>query len=92
MDKKKFIIVLTTILAIISLIALISGFLFWLQWNKSNKPLNESQKNTENSNNLQESASKNVVPAFQTNPLENKPDVNPANKANPFIKIKTNPF
>ncbi|MDO8552652.1 MAG: hypothetical protein Q7S01_03955 [bacterium] len=25
-------------------------------------------------------------------PLENKPDINPADKANPFKSVKTNPF
>lgn len=27
-----------------------------------------------------------------TNPLNNKPDINPVDKSNPFRSIKTNPF
>lgn len=41
---------------------------------------------------ITESATKGVLPSIETNPLENKPDVNPADKANPFTNIKTNPF
>lgn len=33
------------------------------------------------------------LPAYGTdNPLEKKPDLNPAAKTNPFSNIKTNPF
>ncbi len=41
---------------------------------------------------ITDSATKGVLPSLQTNPLEDKPDINPADKANPFKDIKTNPF
>lgn len=34
----------------------------------------------------------NVLPSVSTNPLENNPNINPADQTNPFKKIKTNPF
>ena len=33
-----------------------------------------------------------VLPSVSTNPLDNKPDINPADQTNPFKNIKTNPF
>lgn len=41
---------------------------------------------------LSESATQGVLPSIQTNPLEDKPNINPADKANPFTHIETNPF
>lgn len=41
---------------------------------------------------LIEGAAKGTLPSLETNPLESKPDLNPADKANPFKDIKTNPF
>ena len=37
-------------------------------------------------------APQNNLPSINNNPLENKPDLNPASKANPIKDIKTNPF
>ncbi len=80
------------IIAIILLIALgIAGYFYWINFKKS-----ETKNALENAGNTAEditnSATKGVLPSIQINPLENKPDVNPANKANPFTNIKTNPF
>ncbi len=41
---------------------------------------------------ISESATQGVLPSIDTNPLENKPDINPADKVNPFKDVKTNPF
>ncbi len=41
---------------------------------------------------ITESATQGTLPAIETNPLENKPDINPADKANPYKDVKTNPF
>lgn len=37
-------------------------------------------------------ATQGVLPEINTNPLEEKPDLNPADKANPFKNVETNPF
>ena len=39
-----------------------------------------------------ESSLKGILPKIGVNPLENKPDINPADKFNPFKNIKINPF
>lgn len=41
---------------------------------------------------ITQEATQGVLPSINTNPLENKPDINPADKANPFKNIETNPF
>lgn len=37
-------------------------------------------------------AAKGTLPEIQTNPLDDKPDLNPIDKTNPYSNIKTNPF
>jgi flagellar basal body-associated protein FliL len=39
-----------------------------------------------------ETVKEEVLPSMSTNPLDNKPDVNPINQVNPFNNVKTNPF
>jgi len=75
-DKKTLIIII-----VIILIALGAGGYFY--WSK--KTNTETEKIIENS-------TKGALPSINTNPLENKPDINPADKANPYKNIKTNPF
>lgn len=53
----------------------------------------KSVKNRENQLNSQaEDATKGVLPSFSNNPLEGKPNLNPAENSNPIKEIKTNPF
>jgi hypothetical protein len=33
-----------------------------------------------------------IIPSTSTNPLDNKPNINPIDQTNPFKNIKTNPF
>lgn len=39
-----------------------------------------------------ESTNGEVVPTTSTNPLDNKPNINPIDQTNPFNNVKTNPF
>ncbi|MDP2665579.1 MAG: hypothetical protein Q8P23_02980 [bacterium] len=39
-----------------------------------------------------DAAMQGVLPSIGTNPLTNKPDINPTSKTNPFTSVKTNPF
>lgn len=71
-------IIFSLIFAVIVFIAL--GFIFLKP--KSEKPA--EVLNNDATTNLGESTS--------TNPMNNKPDINPVNKSNPFSSIKTNPF
>lgn len=41
---------------------------------------------------ITESATQGALPSIGANPLENKPNVNPVDTANPFKNIKINPF
>ncbi len=84
--KKETLIIIATVL-LIGLI--VGGSFLWNNWKKSNSILEKASKAADK---IIESATKGVLPSIGTNPLENKPDVNPADKANPFKNIKTNPF
>lgn len=86
---KKIILILIAAVLLIGLI--IGGYLGWEKWKefKVNKSLDKAGDAAEK---LIEDATKGVLPSIGVNLLENKPDVNPADKANPFKDIKTNPF
>ena len=90
MNKKTLIIMIVAIL----IIALGAGGYFY--WSKKAKTKSGTTKTLEQisdtAQKVTESATKGVLPSLETNPLENKPDLNPADKANPYKNIKTNPF
>ncbi|MEK9153266.1 MAG: hypothetical protein AAB723_01555 [Patescibacteria group bacterium] len=91
MDKK----IIIAIVAIVLLIGLgVGGYLYWNSQKKSESTpaTNAIEKAGEAAVQITEEATKGVLPSIETNPLENKPDVNPASQANPIKDIKTNPF
>ncbi len=93
---KKIIVAIIIAVAVILLAGLaVGGYYGWKIW-KGGSSLSSEIKILEEIGNaaekITESALKGVLPSIQTNPLENKPDLNPADKANPFKNIKTNPF
>ncbi|MDP2638994.1 MAG: hypothetical protein Q8P06_02390 [Candidatus Azambacteria bacterium] len=75
------------IVAVVLIIGLAVGYYFW-----RNSTFSKSNNAGETADKITESATKGVLPSIGTNPLESKPDVNPADKANPFKNIITNPF
>lgn len=77
MNKKTLVIIIIAVI----LIALGAGGYFY--WNKKTKT---------DTGKIIENATKGALPSINTNPFENKPDINPADKANPYKNIKTNPF
>ncbi len=89
MNKKTLILIIAVIL-IITLA--IGGYFYWSKKAKENLGTKDLEKIGEAAEKLTEDATKGVLPSLQTNPLENKPDINPADKANPYKNIKTNPF
>lgn len=90
MKKKTFLIMS---IAAILLVALgIVGYLYLTKWRIAIAGKDALEKTGEAAEKLVEDASKGVLPDIGANPLENKPDVNPVDKANPFKDIKTNPF
>jgi len=82
MNKK---IVFSAIFIVIVLNVL--GYVFYKS--KNMKPTKEPNLSgtAENPSSLSESTSTNSI-----NPMDNKPDINPSDKSNPFSSIKTNPF
>lgn len=88
MNKKTVIIIISIVL----LLALATGgYIYWsnLRESKAKSALENAGDAAEK---IKDSATKGVLPSLGTNPLENKPDINPADKANPFKDIKINPF
>lgn len=86
MDKnKKLILIGIVALAII----IVAGYFVWQEYKTEEDSLEKAGEAAEK---ITESATKGTLPSIQTNPLENKPDVNPADKANPFKDVYKNPF
>jgi len=89
MNNKNHRLILLTI--VILIVFVVSGYIYW-----KNKQSNAGEKAIDKAGNASEkitdSATKGVLPSVGANPLENKPDINPADKTNPFKNIKTNPF
>lgn len=91
MSKKA---IYISIVAVSLAILATLGYFGWIKWKEyklspEDKVLNSAG---DSANKITESATKGVLPPIQVNPLDGKPDVNPADKANPFTDIKTNPF
>jgi hypothetical protein len=85
--------ILGVVAAILLLIILsIGAYFYWINFKKpATQNVLENDSNT--AEDITNSAIKGVLPSIQTNPLEDKPDINPADKANPFKEdIKINPF
>lgn len=88
---KKEILMIAAVVLIIVLA--VGGYFWWNSWKSSTSSENKALENAgAAADKITESATKGVLPSIGTNPLENKPDVNPADKANPFKNIITNPF
>lgn len=90
--NKKTIIILVVCILIIG--GLVGGYFYWAM-SKAPKEVEKTELPKTVSNTAEEitdSATKGVLPELQPNPLENKPNINPAEAANPIKDIKTNPF
>lgn len=98
---KKNILIMIAALAVISVL-LVGGY-FYLNENmgfKNNESRNEAKisddsavdKGIDAQETAADSATKGTLPSIQTNPLEDKPELNPVEKTNPYKDIKTNPF
>lgn len=76
MNKK----ILISILVLL-ILGLVGGGYYWY-WQSGKASPGQSA----------ETAGGGALPSLTTNPLENKPNLNPVDKTNPFQNIKTNPF
>lgn len=85
MQKKIWIIAVVVVIA-----AALVGYYYW-KGDRAAAP-KEAEEVAKSADVLTESSIQGTVPSLSANPLENKPQVNPAEKANPFSSVKTNPF
>ncbi|MFA6338954.1 MAG: hypothetical protein WCW87_02775 [Candidatus Paceibacterota bacterium] len=92
MNKKSITISSVAIVIIIVFSVVIYFYLVNKNNIKTNIEQNADKAASESAKVITDSASKGVLPSVTTNPLENKPDINPVDKANPFKDVKTNPF
>jgi len=79
-SRKNIIIIVVALIAVIAL-----GYFYWAAKRSSvQAPVGD----------VTQSATQGTIPSIgdATNPLGNRPDLNPADKANPFTSVKTNPF
>lgn len=89
--KRKTILILIAAVLLIGLVA--SGYLYHeSKWEKAKASKEALEKAGQAAEKIIGSATQGALPSISPNPLESKPDVNPADKANPFKNIKTNPF
>jgi uncharacterized protein YneF (UPF0154 family) len=93
LTKIHKIIIITSALVLLAGL-IVGGYLYLTKPQTTNQlpKVSDLQQATQNANKITEEVIKTVLPSITTNPLENKPDVNPASKANPIKNIKTNPF
>jgi len=83
MNKKTLIYVVA---ALILAGIIIAGYFYFSYFQKNETVSEEKKEAIDNS-------TKGVLPSIEnTNPMENKPDLNPINKTNPYKDIKVNPF
>ena len=92
MTKKTILILVIVALVIIGLGS--GGYLYLLKLKKAQLDSQTQilEKAGKASEKITESVTQSVLPSVGTNPVESQPDINPADKANPFKNIKTNPF
>jgi len=82
MDKKTIII----IASVAAVVLVVAAVVCWINFKKF-KPSDFG-----GAEDITGGATRGTVPSINTNPLENKPDLNPVDKTNPFATIKINPF
>lgn len=95
MNKKIVIAVIAGATLLVFAVLGVSGYFYWSNSKKikeKNVFPNANEQPTPVADQITETAIQGVLPSIDTNPLENKPDINPADKANPFKNIETNPF
>ena len=69
------------VVLILAILGLVMGGYYWYMQSKKSGTIQ-----------IIEIANEAAFPTISTNPLDNNPNINPADQANPFTNIKTNPF
>lgn len=84
--------ILTLIVVVIVIGLGIAGYFYWDKYMKVSPEIKAVENAGESAQKITDSATQGVLPEINTNPLENKPEVNPIGKTNPFKDLKINPF
>ena len=84
--------ILTLIVVVIIIGLGIGGYFYWKKYIKVSSEIKAVENAGESAQKITDSATQGVLPEINANPLENKPEVNPVDKTNPFKDLKTNPF
>lgn len=87
--SKKTIFLIIVAVAVVVLI-LLAGYL-WIRAAKK-AGLENALMDALYGKEINDGATRGTLPSLQTNPLENKPDINPVSNSNPITDIKINPF
>ncbi|MDO8524532.1 MAG: hypothetical protein Q7R99_02800 [bacterium] len=89
MDKK--IIIISVAVLLVGLI--VAGYFYWSAVKKpQEETANLLQELASTTQQAVQKATQGALPSLGANPMENKPDLNPVDKANPIKDIKINPF
>lgn len=83
--SKKIIIIITVLILLI-----VGGYIYFYYYKNSKDVIFGNIGDT--TQELLNDVTKGTLPSISTNPMENKPDVNPVDAGNPIKNIKTNPF
>lgn len=83
---KKYVIIVLVLL----ILGLAGGGYCWY-WKSTKVSLKESVEK-DRVEVIVKATNEEVLPLVSTNPLDNKPNINPIDQTNPFKDIKTNPF
>lgn len=83
-DRKSIIIAVAGLAIIIALA--LAGYIWFAAVSK------RSENQVQTDEKIIEGAAKGALPSLSNNPLDNKPNINPAEKINPVKAIKINPF
>lgn len=93
MSKKN--IAMAVFIAAVVVVLAIGGYRYWKNGQLVQQPAATSTVATAaTAEAITQSATQGTVPSIGSaiNPLDSKPDLNPADKTNPFNSVKINPF
>ena len=90
MKNKQKIIIISVAILLVGLIA--AGYFYGSAKKKSQEAVDTLQEASNTVEQVVEKATQGTLPSLSANPMENKPNLNPVDKANPIKNIKINPF
>lgn len=90
MNNKQKIIIISVAVLLVGLI--VAGYFYWSDTKTHRETTDTLQEASNAVEQAIEKATQGALPSLTANPMENKPNLNPVDKANPIKDIKINPF